>query len=93
MFKQILENLLAEKSINQRKLSIETKIPATTISGWMNAGRLPDYRAIRTLAIYFNVSADYLLGIEDEDGHREVEEYEFSYEDKFQKFTHKEKQK
>lgn len=54
-----------EKQINQRQLSIQTNIPTTTISGWLTAGRLPDYNALIKLRKYFNVSADYLLGLTD----------------------------
>ncbi|MGN1234889.1 MAG: helix-turn-helix domain-containing protein [Christensenellaceae bacterium] len=68
MFKNILLSLIEERGINQRKLSIDAGIPTTTISGWLNANRLPDYHAIRKLAIYFDVSADYLLELRDEDG-------------------------
>lgn len=68
MFREILINLLNEKGITQRQLSNAANIPATTISGWLNAGRLPDYNALKKLSIYFDVSADYLLGLEDETG-------------------------
>ncbi len=68
MFKEILINLLNEKGLNQRQLSIATGIPTTTISGWINANRLPDYNALVKLRIFFDVSADYLLGLEDESG-------------------------
>ncbi len=68
MFKEILKDLLAEKGLNQRQLSIKTGIPTTTISGWLKADRLPDYNALIRLRLFFNVSADYLLGLEDESG-------------------------
>lgn len=68
MFREILINLLNEKGITQRQLSNAANIPATTISGWLNAGRLPDYNALKKLSMYFDVSADYLLGLEDETG-------------------------
>lgn len=68
MFKDILLNLLNENNINQRQLSKLANIPTTTISGWLNAERLPDYNALIKLRIFFNVSADYLLGLEDETG-------------------------
>ena len=66
MFKDILLDLMAEKGINQRQLSVGAQIPPTTISGWINANRLPDYSALIKLAVYFDVSADYLLGLSDE---------------------------
>ncbi len=59
---------MSEKGINQRQLSITANIPTTTISGWLNANRLPDYNALIKLRLYFDVTADYLLGLEDETG-------------------------
>lgn len=60
-FAELLRELLAEYKLTQAQLSRETGIPKTTISGWLNAGRLPDYHAIRTLCLFFDVSADELL--------------------------------
>lgn len=60
-FAELLQSLLTEFGISQAQLSRETGIPKTTISGWMNAGRLPDYNSIRTLCQFFDISADELL--------------------------------
>lgn len=68
MFRDILLALLDEKQLNQRQFSKLTGIPPTTISGWLNANRLPDYNALIKLRLFFDVSADYLLGLEDETG-------------------------
>ena len=65
MFKDTLLDLMQEKGINQRQLSNVANIPATTISGWINANRLPDYYALIKIARFFDVSADYLLGLDD----------------------------
>ena len=65
MFREILLDLMKEKGINQRQLSLQADIPPTTISGWINAGRLPDYNALIKLSKLFDVSADYLLGLKD----------------------------
>ena len=62
-FSELLQNLLKEFGITQAKLSRDTGIPKTTISGWLNAGRLPDYNSIRTLCKYFDITADELLQI------------------------------
>ena len=66
MFKEILLDLLNERGLSQRQLSIQADIPTTTISGWITAGKLPDYNALIKLAKFFDVSADYLLGLKDE---------------------------
>lgn len=68
MFKDILINLMLEKGINQKELSECTGIAPTTISGWISSNRLPDYSSLKKLRTYFCVTADYLLGLENEDG-------------------------
>ena len=68
MFKDILLDLMQEQGINQRQLSNAAGIPATTISGWIKANRLPDYYALIKLARFFDVSADYLLTLSDDSG-------------------------
>ncbi len=69
-FKDKLIELMHEKNINQRQLSIHAKIPTTTISGWVNLNRLPDFTALKKLSTYFCVSIDYLAGNEDEFGNK-----------------------
>lgn len=62
MFNEKLRDLMTEKGIStQRQLSKMTSIPATTISGWFNAGRLPDYTAIKKLSQFFEITSDELL--------------------------------
>ena len=70
MFKQLLLDLMQEKGVNQRQMSVSAGIPATTISGWINANRLPDFYALIKLSQFFDVSADYLLGTLDDNGAR-----------------------
>lgn len=67
-FKQHLKEMLNERNLSQRDLSRGTGIPPATISGWLNYNRLPDYTAIVILANFFEVTADYLLGREDDFG-------------------------
>ncbi len=70
MFTDILQNLMKDKGINQRQLSIQSKIPLTTINGWFKANRLPDYCSIKKLAVFFNVTSDFLLELEEEFGNK-----------------------
>lgn len=70
-FSELLQNLLDEYSITQAILSKNTGIPKTTISGWMNADRLPDYNSIRMLCKYFDISADEILQLNDKQNNDE----------------------
>ena len=62
MFLQILDKLKSEHKINNRKLSIGSGIPYSTIDGFYKVGY--DNIKLSTLlklANYFNVSLDYLI--------------------------------
>ena len=65
---QRIKTARLEKGINQRQLGLAAGIPATTISGWINANRMPDYYALIKLSQFFEVPADLLLGLIDEGG-------------------------
>ncbi|WP_075721395.1 helix-turn-helix domain-containing protein [Roseburia sp. 499] len=61
-----LENLIEENNITQKQLSTELHIAATTLNGYVNNHREPDFHTLIRLARYFDVSTDYLLGLTDE---------------------------
>jgi len=55
--------LRTEKNIGQNQLAKELGISNASISYWENAKQEPSAQAIFKLATYFDVSADYILGI------------------------------
>lgn len=61
-----LENLIEENNITQKQLSLELHIAPTTLNGYVNSYREPDFHTLVRLARYFDVSTDYLLGLTDE---------------------------
>lgn len=62
-FGQRLKQLMADRDITQRQLSLDLNIAVTTLSGYANDHREPDFLTLSQLAQYFHVSTDYLLGI------------------------------
>lgn len=64
-FGKILKLLRCDKDISQRKLSEEFGVTNQTISLWETGQREPDFDTLVKIAKYFNVTTDYLLGIED----------------------------
>ena len=55
--------LRAEKGVGQNQLAQDIQVSNASISYWENAKQEPSAQAIYKLARYFDVSADYLLGI------------------------------
>lgn len=62
MFIEIFNDLLAEKNINRKQFAEQSGIPYTTVIGWTNLNRLPDYIALIKIADFFQCSIDYLVG-------------------------------
>ncbi len=58
-----IKNLRANKNITQEELAKVLKISTQAVSKWENGGS-PDLELIPDIAKYFNVSTDYLFGIE-----------------------------
>ncbi len=73
MFKKRLKELREEKNISQMELAKQTNISQSSIAKWELGKREPTAYNIVTLCKFFHVSADYLLGLEDETG-RKTEE-------------------
>lgn len=65
IFAERLRELRMEKELSQRELAEATGLTQSAINLWENAQRIPNGVAIATLARFFGVSADYLLGLED----------------------------
>ena len=63
-FAERLKELRLEKGLSQRELACLTGISQNAIAFWENEKRVPNANAVATLAMFFEVSADYLLGLE-----------------------------
>lgn len=68
LFSIKLKQLRAEKNLTQPELAKIIGYSNSIISDWENNKAKPTSTAIITLAKHFNVTTDYLLGLENEDG-------------------------
>ena len=73
-FGNILRWLLEEKDITQKQLSDDLHIAASTLGHYINNRREPDYDTLKRIAVYFNVSIDYLLDHHPKQGANDIEE-------------------
>lgn len=60
-----LFELMEERNIKSAKLSADTNISTGNISDWRNGRSSPSSEKLIVLAKYFDVSADYMLGLDD----------------------------
>lgn len=64
-FSERLNQLLKDANISQEKLAKSIGYTQRAVSKWINKQTEPTAMAIFLCAKYFNVSSDFLLGLED----------------------------
>ena len=66
LFAERLKELRTEKNIGQNALAKELNLSNASLSYWETGKQIPSAEVIFKLSQYFNVSADYLLGLKDD---------------------------
>lgn len=69
--KERIKELRKGNNLLQKDLARLLNVRNTTVSAWENGDNEPDIKTIKQLAIFFNVTADYLIGLENDDGTRD----------------------
>ena len=64
-FSQRLKELREEKGLSIKMLAKELGVSDVAIGRWEKGLRVPNIDVLILVANYFNVSADYLLGLKD----------------------------
>lgn len=70
MFNEKLKELRTENNLTQIQLAKIIGCNQSMIARWEKAECEPTENVIRKVALFFKVSADYLLGLEDESGRK-----------------------
>ena len=65
IFAERLRELRTEKGLSMKQLAREIKTTDAAISNWENNINEPKITYLKAISIYFDVSTDYLLGLED----------------------------
>ena len=64
-FSQRLRELRQEKGLSMKQLAKELGTTDAAVSHWENGINEPKISYLKSIAVYFNVTADYLIGLED----------------------------
>ena len=70
MFSIRLNQLIKENKTTMYRLAKDFKCSKSTITNWCYGLNEPRASELARLALYFDVSTDYLLGLEDEAGRK-----------------------
>ena len=64
-FREILKDLMIEFRLNQTQLANLIGVKPSQVCEWLNGKAKPGFDNIKAIAIALQVSADYILGLED----------------------------
>lgn len=67
-FYTVFNKLVKDEKVSKNKLSNETGIVRKSITSYLNGNSIPRYDNLSKIADYFEISSDYLLGLEEFDG-------------------------
>ena len=65
-FSEILKEFLTENNLTQVEFAKKIGVKQSQVSEWLKGKAKPGYDILKSMAIAFNVSADYFLGIKSE---------------------------
>ena len=68
IFSTRLKELRIEKGLTQKQLAAAVNTTDDSLFSWEKGRSQPPIETIRIFCCFFDVSADYLLGLEDETG-------------------------
>jgi len=66
-FAKTITNLIESNSLNQLTFANAVKVNQSQVSDWISGKSKPSFEALRDICIRFQISADYLLGLKDEE--------------------------
>lgn len=64
-FSEILKDFLEENNLTQVAFANAIGVKQSQVSEWLKGKAKPGYDTLRQMAVAYNVSADYFLGIVD----------------------------
>ena len=64
-FSEILKDSLAEKNLSQVAFAKAIDVKQSQVSEWLKGKAKPGYDILKRMAIAYDISADYFLGIKE----------------------------
>lgn len=74
-FIEILKSIMLENNLTQSNLAQIIGVKQAQISEWLNGKAKPGYDTLKNMSKNLHISADYLLGLEDETGSKIYNNY------------------
>ncbi len=65
IFSERLQDLIRSRKLNEKEFAEQIGIPQATVNSWTTKRRTAGIDKLYKIAIFFGVTTDYLLGLED----------------------------
>lgn len=91
IFAENLKDLRKEKQLSQLQLAKALNTTDDSIYSWEKGRSQPSIEMIRKICIFFDTTADLLIGLENSDGSKPQFDYDFEYKHGNTFLHHKEK--
>ena len=65
-FQEILKEFLKENSLTQQAFANAVGVKQSQVSEWLKGKAKPGYDCLKQMALSFEISADYFLGLTDD---------------------------
>lgn len=75
VFRERLKELRKSKNLSQKQLADVLQTSNSSICDWECGRTEPNIETVAYMAVYFDVTSDYLLGLEDETGAKTYNNY------------------
>lgn len=62
-FSDKLRSLIEERNLTQKQVAKDLNIAPSTMGGYVQGSSQPDFETLKRLAVYFEVTTDYLLNM------------------------------
>lgn len=92
MFRTTFKELRLQRAMSQKQLARELNCSQSTVGYWESGERIPSFDKLQSIANYFGVTVDYLLGREEERDPTKLDDFSYALFNETKDLTEEDKQ-
>ena len=92
MFNNTFKELRLQRAMSQKQLARELNCSQSTVGYWETGERIPSFDKLQSIANYFGVTVDFLLGREEERDPTKLDDFSYALFNETKDLTEEDKQ-
>lgn len=92
MFNNTFKELRLQRAMSQKQLARELNCSQSTVGYWESGERIPSFDKLQSIANFFGVTVDYLLGREEERDPTKLDDFSYALFNETKDLTEEDKQ-